>query len=154
MLGDGECIGFVDIRDILSSFLKCKIAGGTVHCVAPVGMTMAACFWLLFEMNHSQCVRGYSTLEPVPRPSVVDAEKLKEAKMLAKMRLLEDQGGAFAHKSLQDLGEHGSDGESLPLLHAEQQTVDCFRPAACSSMSAAAMLHTRACRIWQARPRC
>lgn len=31
--------------------------------------------------------------------------------MLAKMRMLEEGGSAFARKSLRDLGEHGSDGE-------------------------------------------
>ena len=77
------------------------------------------------------CLFGYP--EPVSRPSDVDAEKLKAAKMLAKMRLLEDQGGAFARKSLRDLGEHGSDGKSPPLLCAEHQDLDRSLPAALSA---------------------
>lgn len=36
--------------------------------------------------------------------------------MLAKMRMLEEQGSAFARKSLQEIGDHGSDGMALHYL--------------------------------------
>lgn len=37
--------------------------------------------------------------------------------MLAKMRMLEEGGSAFARKTLRELGDHGSDGQS-PCPHA------------------------------------
>jgi 5'-AMP-activated protein kinase regulatory gamma subunit len=46
-----------------------------------------------------------------------DVEQLKASKMLAKMRMLEEGGAAFARKSLRDLGDHGSDGG---FLHANR----------------------------------
>jgi hypothetical protein len=48
---------------------------------------------------------------PAP-PADVDTDALKAAKMLAKMRMLEEGGSAFARKTLRELGDHGSDGES------------------------------------------
>lgn len=69
-----EVCGFIDIRDLLSSFLH-----------------------------------------------EVDLKALADAKMLKRMRILEEQGARFAGKSIKELRSLGSDGWFYP-LHAAQNT--------------------------------
>lgn len=65
-----------------------------------------------------------------PLPADVDTDAVKAAKMLAKMRMLEEGGSAFARKTLREVGDHGSDGASESLAGRPLQATRSTRAKA------------------------
>jgi len=88
-----DVAGFIDIRDVLSSFLRGKghPSGSAIH---------GHCLSIITDVGRlllNLCTE-------------VDLALLKDAKMLKRMRVLEEHGGKFAGKSIKDLKSLGSDG--------------------------------------------
>ena len=111
---DQEICGFLDIRDILSSFLD----GALAACPFPPHMSVLTLGQRHRRRGAGRNIAGQPPIRIDASRAVADvSEGQLQGKMLQRMRVLEDAGVRFTAKPVHELSTMGGDGG---FLHAAQ----------------------------------